>query len=190
MLLAHTTGWPVVEGGSGQLIAAMTAELAELGGTVTTGTWIERLTDLPPATAVAARRHAAPTAGDGRRPAAGGLPAGDARGSSTGRGSARSTGRWTAPFPGKARPAGKPCTVHVGGTIAEVARSEAEVNAGRHPERPFCLVDAAGRGRPQPGARGQARAVGLLPRAARFRRRHDRTGSRRRSSGSRRASVT
>ena len=40
MLLAHTTGWPVIEGGSARLIAAMTAELAELGGTVTTGTWI------------------------------------------------------------------------------------------------------------------------------------------------------
>ena len=52
MLLAHTTGWPVIEGGSARLIAAMTAELAELGGTVTTGTWIERLSDLPPARAV------------------------------------------------------------------------------------------------------------------------------------------
>jgi phytoene dehydrogenase-like protein len=31
-------------------------------------------------------------------------------------------------------------TVHVGGALDEVARSEAEVAAGRHPERPFCLV--------------------------------------------------
>ncbi|HXB38377.1 MAG TPA: FAD-dependent oxidoreductase, partial [Acidimicrobiales bacterium] len=31
-------------------------------------------------------------------------------------------------------------TVHVGGTFEEVALSEAEVNAGRHPERPYCLV--------------------------------------------------
>ena len=28
----------------------------------------------------------------------------------------------------------------MGGTFAEVARSEADVAAGRHPERPFCLV--------------------------------------------------
>ena len=34
--------------------------------------------------------------------------------------------------------------MHVGGTFAEVARSEAEVAAGRHPERPFCLVAQPG----------------------------------------------
>ena len=31
-------------------------------------------------------------------------------------------------------------TVHVGGTFEEIARSEADVNAGRHPDRPYCLV--------------------------------------------------
>ena len=31
-------------------------------------------------------------------------------------------------------------TVHVGGTFEEVARSEAEVRAGRHPEHPFVLL--------------------------------------------------
>jgi phytoene dehydrogenase-like protein len=31
-------------------------------------------------------------------------------------------------------------TVHVGGTIAEVAASEAAVHAGQHPERPFSLI--------------------------------------------------
>jgi phytoene dehydrogenase-like protein len=35
-------------------------------------------------------------------------------------------------------------TVHVGGTIAEVSRSEADVNAGLHPERPFCIVAQPG----------------------------------------------
>jgi phytoene dehydrogenase-like protein len=31
-------------------------------------------------------------------------------------------------------------TVHVGGTAAEIAAGEAEVNHGRHPERPFVLL--------------------------------------------------
>jgi phytoene dehydrogenase-like protein len=35
-------------------------------------------------------------------------------------------------------------TVHVGGTFEEVARSEADVAAGRHPERPFCIVAQQG----------------------------------------------
>jgi len=34
--------------------------------------------------------------------------------------------------------------VHVGGTLAEVARSESDVNAGRIPERPYCLVAQPG----------------------------------------------
>jgi phytoene dehydrogenase-like protein len=34
-------------------------------------------------------------------------------------------------------------TVQVGGTFEEVARGEAEVQAGRHPERPFVLVAQA-----------------------------------------------
>jgi phytoene dehydrogenase-like protein len=41
---------------------------------------------------------------------------------------------WTAPV---CRRAG---TVHLGGTFAEIAASEAEVAAGRHAERPYCLV--------------------------------------------------
>jgi phytoene dehydrogenase-like protein len=35
-------------------------------------------------------------------------------------------------------------TLHVGGTIAEVSSSEADVRAGRHPDRPFCLVAQPG----------------------------------------------
>jgi phytoene dehydrogenase-like protein len=31
-------------------------------------------------------------------------------------------------------------TLHVGGAFDEIARSEADVNAGRHPDRPYCLV--------------------------------------------------
>jgi phytoene dehydrogenase-like protein len=41
---------------------------------------------------------------------------------------------WTAP---EAKRAG---TVHLGGTLAEIAASEAAVNRGEHPERPFVLL--------------------------------------------------
>jgi phytoene dehydrogenase-like protein len=35
-------------------------------------------------------------------------------------------------------------TVHLGGTLEEIAHSESEVAAGRHPERPYCIVVQAG----------------------------------------------
>ena len=41
---------------------------------------------------------------------------------------------WEAPI---CREAG---TIHVGGTFEEIAQSESDVNAGRHPERPYCIV--------------------------------------------------
>jgi phytoene dehydrogenase-like protein len=48
------------------------------------------------------------------------------------------------PVPWQAPACREAGTVHVGGTFAEVAASEADVAAGRHPERPFCLVAQAG----------------------------------------------
>jgi phytoene dehydrogenase-like protein len=44
------------------------------------------------------------------------------------------------PVPWAAEACRRTATVHVGGTLDDVARSEAEVNAGRHPDRPFVLV--------------------------------------------------
>jgi phytoene dehydrogenase-like protein len=139
LLLAHTTGWPVIEGGSGRLIAAMTAELAELGGTVTTGTWIERLSDLPPARAVVldvTPRQLLALAGDR-------LPAGYRRAMRRfryGPGVCKVDWALDGPVPWQSEACRETVTVHLGGTIGEVARSEAAVAAGRLPEQPFCLI--------------------------------------------------
>jgi phytoene dehydrogenase-like protein len=143
LLLAHTTGWPVIEGGSSQLIAAMTAELAELGGTVTTNTWIERLADLPPARTVVldvTPRQLLSLAGDG-------LPAGYRRAMERfryGPGVCKVDWALNGPVPWQNEACRETVTVHVGGTIEEVSRSEADVHAGRHPEQPFCLVAQPG----------------------------------------------
>lgn len=139
MILAHTTGWPVIEGGSGRLVAAMTAELAALGGTVTTDAWIERLDQLPPAKAVlldVAPRQLLEIAGDQ-------LPARYRRAMrrfKSGPGVCKVDWALDGPVPWQGENCRDAGTVHIGGTIAEVSRSEAEVNAGRHPDRPFCLV--------------------------------------------------
>ena len=44
------------------------------------------------------------------------------------------------PVPWRAEACRRAATVHVGGTFEEIARSEADVNAGRHPDHPYCLV--------------------------------------------------
>jgi phytoene dehydrogenase-like protein len=143
LLLAHTTGWPVVEGGSGRLIAAMTAELAELGGTVTTGCWVKSLGDLPPARAVmldVTPRQLLEMTGDR-------LPSGYRRALHRfryGPGVCKVDWALDGPVPWQNEACRRTVTIHVGGTIAEVARSEAAVAAGEHPEQPFCLVTQPG----------------------------------------------
>ena len=105
-LLAHTTGWPVVAGGSARLTDAMIAELTELGGRVETGRWVHRVDELPPARAVLLDVTPRQLAG---WPAASCPRAtcGRCAGSGTGRGCARSTGPWPGRCRGPRRPAGR-----------------------------------------------------------------------------------
>jgi phytoene dehydrogenase-like protein len=136
---AHTTGWPVVEGGSDRLAAALIAELSELGVTIETGRPVSRLSDLAPADHVLFDIdpvQAATIAGDQ-------LPT-------------RFSQRWhkhrfgpgvfkvdytlDGPVPWADPEVGRAGTVHVGGTFDEVAEAEAAVAKGRHADRPFVLV--------------------------------------------------
>ena len=139
MMLAHTTGWPLVAGGSEQLISAMTAELAGLGGTVTTGSWIARLADLPATRLVlldVTPRQLLGLAGDR-------LPPGYRRALRRfrhGPGVCKVDWALNGPVPWLAEACRQAGTVHAGGTIAEVARAEAEACAGRHPASPFCVL--------------------------------------------------
>jgi phytoene dehydrogenase-like protein len=143
LIIAHLTGWPVIEGGSGQLVTAMTGELAELGGTVTTGSWVERLEDLPPARTVmldVTPRQLLGMAGNR-------LPAGyrhALRRFQYGPGVCKVDWALDGPVPWQNEACREAGTVHVGGTIGEISRSEADVNAGRHADRPFCLIAQPG----------------------------------------------
>jgi phytoene dehydrogenase-like protein len=142
-VLAHTTGWPVVAGGSSGLVAAMTAELTALGGSVITGEWIEKLDQLPPACTILldlAPRQLLELAGEG-------LPGGYRRALERfryGPGVCKVDWALDGPVPWQDEACRLAGTVHVGGTLAEVAASEAEVAAGKHPERPFCLISQPG----------------------------------------------
>lgn len=143
LMLAHTTGWPVIEGGSGRLVAALTAELARLGGALSTGAWIRSLDELPPAKAVLLDI----TPRQLLSLAAGRLPARYRRALRRfryGPGACKVDWALNGAVPWQNEVCREAATLHVGGTIAEVAASEADVLAGRHPERPFCLVAQPG----------------------------------------------
>ncbi len=137
--LAHGVGWPVVEGGSGRVIDALMGELAERGVRVECNCFVKSLADLPPARATlldVTPRQLASMAGKD-------LPARSRRSLARyryGPGVCKVDWALGGPVPWRAPGCHDAVTVHVGGTFEEIARSEADVDAGRHAERPYCLV--------------------------------------------------
>jgi phytoene dehydrogenase-like protein len=138
-MLAHGVGWPVVEGGSARIGDALVSELTRLGGTVEVDRPVRSLAELPPARAVlldTSPRQLLALAGNQLTPKQGRPWSRFALGP----GVCKVDWALDGPVPWEADVCRRTATVHVGGTIDEVARSEAEVNAGRHPGRPFVLV--------------------------------------------------
>ncbi len=152
--LAHRYGWPVVAGGSAAIVDALVAELVGLDGRVETGHLVKRLDDLPPARVVlldVTPRQLIEMAGDS-------LPGRYARALSRyryGPGVCKVDWALSGPVPWSAEGCRRTVTVHVGGTFEEIARSEADVNAGRHAEHPYSPGDPAVRGGPARAPEGR-----------------------------------
>jgi phytoene dehydrogenase-like protein len=148
--LAHQVGWPVVRGGSAGLAAALVDELRRHGGVAESGRPVRDLADMPAAPVVLldlTPRQVLAVCGDR-------LPPGYARrlrGYRYGPGAFKLDWALSGPVPWKDPAVGTAATVHLGGTLEEIARGEAEVAAGRHPERPYVLAV-------QPGAADPSRA--------------------------------
>ncbi|MFE3291372.1 phytoene desaturase family protein [Rhodococcus sp. NPDC059234] len=135
----HRYGWPVAEGGSQSIAAALAAMLTDRGGKITTGVRVRSAADIPPADVVLldlAPAAALEILGDR-------VPARVARAYRRFRHGAGAFKvdfaveggvPWTDPACGRAG------TVHLGGGFAEVARAERDVTAGRMPQRPFVLL--------------------------------------------------
>jgi phytoene dehydrogenase-like protein len=137
-LFAHGVGWPVARGGSGTIATALVAELERLGGSIVTGHPVASIAELPRARAylfAVTPRQLVSIAGER-------LPSRYRRSLERfryGPGVFKVDWALEGPVPWTADGAQRAGTVHVGGTAEEVARSEADVAAGRHPERPFVL---------------------------------------------------
>jgi phytoene dehydrogenase-like protein len=137
--LAHRYGWPVVAGGSASVVGALVAELVDHGGRVETGVMVKRLDDLP-----AARAAILDVTPRQLIDMAGGLLPRRATAALAryryGPGVCKVDWALSGPVPWSASECAQTVTLHLGGTFEEIARGEADVAAGRHPERPYCLV--------------------------------------------------
>lgn len=138
-LLGHGPGWPVVEGGTGRVVDALVEQLTSLGGRVLSGQWIRSFTELPAAGATlldVGPRQFLDIAGPM-------LPRQYRRSLQRfkyGPGVCKVDWALGAAVPWRAEACRKAGTVHLGGTMAEIATSEVEVAQGRHPLRPYCIV--------------------------------------------------
>ena len=135
---AHAVGWPMARGGASAVADALVAELRAAGGDVVTDRRVASLADLPAATAVlldVTPRQLLAIAGDR-------LPDTTRRHAERFRyGSGVFKVDWAldGPVPWAAEGTRRAATIHLGGTLDEIATSEAEVAAGRHPDRPYVL---------------------------------------------------
>ena len=137
--LAHQVGWPVVRGGAQRLAAALVGRLAELGGVAESGHPVRDLSDVPNAGVILLDLTPAQVltvCGD-RLP---GRYARRLRGFRYGPGVFKADWALSGPVPWTDPAVSEAGTVHLGGTLAQIAAGEAEVAAGRHPQRPYVLA--------------------------------------------------
>lgn len=135
----HTGGWPVVEGGSGRLSEALAAYFQSLGGRIETGRSISSLQELPASTAVVldvTPRQLLRIAG--RQFSS--LYRRQLIRYRYGPGVFKIDWALSDPIPFTAKACLSAGTVHLGGTLEEIARSEEESWKGRYSDQPFVLV--------------------------------------------------
>lgn len=136
---AHAGGWPVIEGGSGNLVDAFVDALQKEGVEIHLDQRVRSMSDVPRARAILfdtsvpglvaiagerlSSRYKASVAHFRRGP-----------------GVFKVDWALSGPVPWTAEVARRAGTVHVGGTFEEIAASEDDVAQGRHSESPYCIV--------------------------------------------------
>ncbi|WP_217912799.1 phytoene desaturase family protein [Miltoncostaea marina] len=138
-LLGHAVGWPVVRGGSQRIADGLAAHLRDLGGEVVTGRPVSALGELPPARAVlldVTPRQLLAMAGERMAPRARRRLARFRYGP----GAFKLDWALDGPIPWRAPECARAATVHLGGTLEEIAASERDVLRGAHPARPYVLL--------------------------------------------------
>ena len=138
-LFGHTHGWPLVRGGSQLLADALASYLRSLGGEIETGRRVDSVDELPSAGLTmldVTPRQVLHLAGH-RLP---GRYARALRRYRYGPGVFKVDWALDGPVPWADPECGRAGTVHLGGTLEEIAASEEAVWRGEAPERPYVLV--------------------------------------------------
>jgi phytoene dehydrogenase-like protein len=136
---AHAVGWPVARGGSQAIATALVRYFHLLGGAVATGVRVRSVDELPPARAVlfdVTPRQLLSIAGDR-------LPAGYRRALGRyryGPGVFKVDWALNGPIPWKAAGCLRAATIHLGGTLVQIADAERAVWQGKHPEKPYIIL--------------------------------------------------
>jgi phytoene dehydrogenase-like protein len=135
---AHAVGWPLARGGSRTITEAMLARFTALGGDLEVGHHVRSMRELPDARAYlfdVTPRQLVSICGD-RLPAS--YRARMAR-FRYGPGVCKVDWALRGPVPWRDPRCARAATVHLAGTLDDIARAEAAVHAGQLAERPFVL---------------------------------------------------
>jgi phytoene dehydrogenase-like protein len=135
----HTTGWPIAAGGAQSIPDALADYLRSLGGRIVLNAEIDDLRELTATDATlfdtsvdGLLRIAGDALSEGFRTRLRGFQRGPAI--------FKLDYALSEPIPWRAAECARAATVHLGGTLAEIARSERDAFQGRQNDRPFVLV--------------------------------------------------
>jgi phytoene dehydrogenase-like protein len=138
-IAGHVKPWPVAAGGSRAIPSALASLLKELGGEIRTGVRVTSSAELP-----AARVYLFDTSPDQLASITGSaLPGGYRRRLARyryGPGAFKLDWALDGPIPWRDPNCLEASTVHLGGTLDEIAAGEAAMFRGDHPERPYVLL--------------------------------------------------
>lgn len=138
-LAGHAVGWPIARGGSQQISNALADHLRELGGRIEVNRPVEDLRDLPKSRAILLDV----SVWEFLRIAGEQLPSRYRRRLERFRhapGIFKIDYALSEPIPWKNEACRRAGTIHLGGTVDEIAAAERDVVRGKIPERPFVLL--------------------------------------------------
>lgn len=136
---AHAFGWPYPKGGSHAITKAMVKYFESFGGEIETGTEITSIDELPKSQTILFNNTPQQILGIAGKK----LPQSyvkKLRSYKYGQGVFKLDFALSEPIPWKDELCRKAGTVHVGGTLEEIARSEKQTDTGQHPDKPYVLV--------------------------------------------------